>query len=183
MTDDQRNSIIERFVAGQSFAYIADALTPEGEERELLGAIPDTIRDELRRLRAENDTLRGLLGNSSKDCVYCGLPAAEQAKCAHGFPGCPRGDDQMLSKHFADGYWLEQQEKELVRLRAENKQLGRISIALHRAVPAGCGADLYFESGETPHHVLTENCARCSHRYEGWQSALRTILAAGEVDE
>lgn len=62
------------------------------------------MSDELTALRSENDTLRALLGNSALPCQYCGLPAEDQAKCASGFPGCSRADDQALSQHFADGY-------------------------------------------------------------------------------
>jgi len=44
---------------------------------------------------AENDLLRGLLAKGEKDCVYCGLPAADISKCRSGFPGCARMDDIM----------------------------------------------------------------------------------------
>lgn len=47
--------------------------------------------------RAENDVLRGLLAKGDKDCVYCGLPAAEISKCLSGFPGCSRMDDMMAA--------------------------------------------------------------------------------------
>ena len=67
---------------------------------------------EVERVAKENDTLRGLLGNSAKPCPYCGLAAEDQAKCASGFPGCARADDQMLSKHFADVYRAERAEAE-----------------------------------------------------------------------
>lgn len=77
---------------------------------------------EVERLRAENDTLRGLLGNSAKDCVYCGLPAAEQAKCKHGFPGCGRADDQMLSRHFADAYRADCAEAKLTECEADARR-------------------------------------------------------------
>lgn len=80
-------------------------------ERELAAVTAE--RDEARK---ENDTLRGLLGNSAKPCVYCGLPAEDQAKCAHGFPGCARSDDQMLSKHFAAGYHAEVAEARVAEL-------------------------------------------------------------------
>lgn len=73
--------------------------------------------EENARLRADNDTLRGLLGNSALPCPYCGLAAEDQSKCARGFPGCARADDQMLSKHFADGYRAERAEAELAKLR------------------------------------------------------------------
>lgn len=81
-------------------------------ERELADALEENAR-----LMAENDTLRGLLGNSALPCPYCGLAAEDQSKCARGFPGCARADDQMLSKHFADGYRAERAEAELTKLR------------------------------------------------------------------
>src|SRR3990167_773928 len=76
-----------------------------------------SLSAELTGLRKENDTLRGLLGNSAKDCQYCGLPAAEQGRCKQGFPGCSRADDQQLGEYFAAGYGLECCEKELTELR------------------------------------------------------------------
>lgn len=45
------------------------------------------------KAETENDKLRGLLAQGKGDCVYCGLPAAEIAKCPSGFPGCARMDD------------------------------------------------------------------------------------------
>jgi hypothetical protein len=45
------------------------------------------------RFKDENDKLRGLLAAGKGDCVYCGLPAADIAKCPSGFPGCGRMDD------------------------------------------------------------------------------------------
>lgn len=69
-------------------------------------------------LAKENDTLRGMLGNSAKPCTYCGLAADDQGKCQYGFPGCMRADDQMLSKHFADGYFAEQEKKRADALEA-----------------------------------------------------------------
>jgi hypothetical protein len=41
----------------------------------------------------ENNKLRGLLAKGQGDCVYCGLPAEDIAKCKSGFPGCARMDD------------------------------------------------------------------------------------------
>lgn len=78
---------------------------------------------EIERLREENNTLRGLLGNSAKPCPYCGLAAEDQSKCDRGFPGCARADDQMLSQHFADAYHAEQAERELATKRAEIERL------------------------------------------------------------
>ena len=91
-----------------------------------------SLSAELTELRKENDTLRGLLGNSAKDCQYCGLPAAEQGKCKLGFPGCSRADDQQLGKYFAAGYALECCEKELTELRQAKESLDYlISDLLH----------------------------------------------------
>lgn len=50
-------------------------------------------------LSAENDKLRVLLATSNANCAFCGLPAAEMAKCASGFPGCSRADDMILCVH------------------------------------------------------------------------------------
>jgi hypothetical protein len=51
------------------------------------------LLDEVDSLKEENNKLRGLLAAGQGDCVYCGLPAADIAKCPHGFPGCARMDD------------------------------------------------------------------------------------------
>lgn len=51
-------------------------------------------------LSKENDFLRAVTGNSDKACVYCGLGADEQGKCASGFPGCARTDDQQLCREL-----------------------------------------------------------------------------------
>jgi hypothetical protein len=77
----------------------------------------DALQSDLASTRKENDTFRGLLGNSSKPCTYCGLAAADQAKCTRGFPGCARADDQLLSEHFAAGYDAELTRKELETTR------------------------------------------------------------------
>lgn len=53
-------------------------------------------QDELvKRLRAENEILRGLLPRLGAPCPYCGL--TEMGKCASGFPGCAYADDLMVS--------------------------------------------------------------------------------------
>jgi hypothetical protein len=54
-------------------------------------------QSELERLRKENDILRGLIADSNMECIYCGLPKAEMAKCPSGFPGCGRADDMLLT--------------------------------------------------------------------------------------
>lgn len=74
------------------------------------------LKSQLESLQKENDTLRGLLGNSSKPCPYCGLAAEDQIKCALGFPGCSRADDQMLGRYFADAYCLQELEKDVAEL-------------------------------------------------------------------
>jgi hypothetical protein len=82
---------------------------------------PDALRVLFRQREQalkENNVLRGLLGNSSKPCTYCGLAAEDQAKCAAGFPGCSRADDQSLSEYFAAGWHLKQAEAERDKARA-----------------------------------------------------------------
>ena len=56
------------------------------------------MSDEINQLRAENDKLRALLAKGGGACVYCGLPAADIAKCARGFPGCGRMDDIVAAE-------------------------------------------------------------------------------------
>lgn len=53
-------------------------------------------REEIERLRLENDQLRGILAWSSLPCIYCGLSLGDQTKCQSGFPGCARADDMMI---------------------------------------------------------------------------------------
>jgi hypothetical protein len=76
-------------------------------------------QDEYERVKRENDFLRALVGNSDKACVYCGLGADEQAKCVMGFPGCARGDDQMLCRNFGDAAALHDMQKEADLARME----------------------------------------------------------------
>lgn len=58
----------------------------------------EAVEKRINQLKRENDFLRALVGNSDKSCVYCGLGAEEQGQCKLGFPGCSRGDDQMLCR-------------------------------------------------------------------------------------
>lgn len=58
--------------------------------------VPVVKAEDYETLQRENDLLRKKLADSAEPCIYCGLPANEQAKCAHGFPGCARADDQLL---------------------------------------------------------------------------------------
>ena len=62
-------------------------------------------------LNAENDRLRVLLAASNANCAFCGLPAAEMAKCASGFPGCSRADDMLLCEHPTRQDLLEENER------------------------------------------------------------------------
>lgn len=60
-----------------------------------------TINDaleEIKKLHDENDKLRLIIAESSIDCIYCGLPSSDIAKCSLGFPGCGRADDLLLAK-------------------------------------------------------------------------------------
>lgn len=77
----------------------------EGAHRGKPGEITMYFLDECMQLEAEgiaaqieNDLLRGLLAKGGKDCIYCGLPAADIAKCKSGFPGCARMDDIMAAQ-------------------------------------------------------------------------------------
>lgn len=76
-------------------------------------------QDEYERVKRENDFLRALVGNSDKSCVYCGLGAENQAQCERGFPGCARGDDQVLCKNFGDAAALHDMEKEAALARMQ----------------------------------------------------------------
>ena len=66
--------------------------------REALMKTIENLTVSNQELLTENDKLRGLLAAGQGDCVYCGLPAADIAKCPHGFPGCTRMDD-IVNKH------------------------------------------------------------------------------------
>jgi hypothetical protein len=63
----------------------------------------DYLSRRVAALTKENDFLRAYTGNSDKACVYCGLGAEEQGQCVLGFPGCSRGDDQMLCREVGVG--------------------------------------------------------------------------------
>jgi len=64
----------------------------------------------LSRFKEENNKLRGLLAAGKGDCVYCGLPAADIAKCPHGFLGCARMDDIVNAPETP-------KDEEIIRLR------------------------------------------------------------------
>ena len=66
--------------------------------REALMKTIENLTVSNQELLTENNKLRGILAAGKGDCVYCGLPAADIAKCPHGFPGCARMDD-IVNKH------------------------------------------------------------------------------------
>lgn len=90
----------ERKEAQRSFIDLHEKSTRET-------ARADAAVAEVKALREENDTLRGIVATSALDCVYCGLPASRMAECASGFPGCGRADDiaarATLAQPAADG--------------------------------------------------------------------------------
>lgn len=79
---------------------------------------PEELFTEIERLTRENSWLRAYTGQSAKECIYCRLGAAEQAQCKSGFPGCARGDDQMLCREVGVGL-------ERDRLRAALNRYGQ----------------------------------------------------------
>lgn len=101
------NDLVERLRGWIFQPYPIDKLAHEAADEI------ERLRKRVEGLVLENNTLRGLLGNSALPCPYCGLAAEDQGKCEHGFPGCASADDQMLSKHFADGYRADQAEAAL----------------------------------------------------------------------
>lgn len=112
------------------------------ERADLLSLTIERLR-ETERLKAtvkevekENNCLRGLLGNSSKDCPYCGLPAKEQGRCERGFPGCSRADDQQLGEYFVAGYEQTQALATIVALEAKVKELDVEKVSLVSAYSA-----------------------------------------------
>lgn len=52
MTAEQREEIVERFVAGESIFSLADRYSPEDSEAAFKIEIANVLRDRLRRLRA-----------------------------------------------------------------------------------------------------------------------------------
>ena len=118
--------------------------------RQRVEAAIASLAAELTGLRKENDTLRGLLGNSSKDCQYCGLPASEQGKCKSGFPGCSRAGDQQLGEYFATGYALECCEKELAQAKEQLAAREAAIFDLAEVVGFYANPETYFAIGFFP---------------------------------
>jgi hypothetical protein len=83
----------------------------------MVGAMTiDDWRVKYEILSAENDKLRVLLATSNANCAFCGLPAAEMAKCASGFPGCSRADDMLLCVHPTRQDLLDEAERNAARV-------------------------------------------------------------------
>ncbi len=128
------------------------------------------LRDEIERLSAEvarltkeNDWLRAYTAQSAKDCVYCGLGADEQGKCERGFPGCARGDDQMLCRE--------------VDVALERDELRAEVVSLRKQIAA-------LESHEvcTAAHDHTETCGYCQRDALAQDAArYRWLRTAGAV--
>jgi hypothetical protein len=64
--------------------------------REALMNTIENLTASNQRLMNDNDQLRFILAKTDLDCIYCGLPKKDMAKCAHGFPGCGRADDLLM---------------------------------------------------------------------------------------
>ena len=86
--------------------------------REALMQTIENLTVSNQELLTENNKLRGLLAAGQGDCVYCGLPAADIAKCPHGFPGCARMDDIVAAQET-------EKDKRIDELWHENRKLRR----------------------------------------------------------
>ncbi len=95
---DERKEVIARLRAQRHHAddWRTDLAELAADLLERDGARITELEAERGETRKENEWLRAYTGQSAKACVYCGLGADEQAQCERGFPGCARGDDQML---------------------------------------------------------------------------------------
>lgn len=58
------------------------------------------LNEDIRKLKNENDILRGLVAKSLEQCVYCGL--VDKSRCSHGFPGCAWADDLLIGESEAE---------------------------------------------------------------------------------
>lgn len=70
-----------------------EMLRRDGEQRRV-----EDLKAHVAKVERENAAMRQELANSDRPCVYCGLPAEDLAKCAHGFPGCSRADDMLIKE-------------------------------------------------------------------------------------
>ena len=86
-------------IAEKTLDLVRDAQrTEQTNYRRNLGAFKTQrikFREKVGKLTDENDRLRGIIAKSDLPCLYCGLAAADMAKCPSGFPGCGRGDDML----------------------------------------------------------------------------------------
>lgn len=98
--ENMDNVIVEQ---RNATARLIELLTLVKTERDALTQSVAERDETIKKLTTENTNLRAALAFSKEPCVYCTLPAEEQSKCAHGFPGCARADDQMGCPHFAGG--------------------------------------------------------------------------------
>lgn len=118
----------------------------------------------VRELAQENDTLRGLLAKGQADCVYCGLPAADIAKCKSGFPGCSRMDDIVNAAETESEKRLQQANLKLAALRL--KMLA-----------------LWFMHGPDPsqwHPITAQDLPQSGDEVGAWEKS--AIQAGGEPE-
>lgn len=105
----------EAQLAMSALIHTAVASVAAGKDFRAVGFdIIKAVREYERNMRAEvsteNDRLRELLASSDADCAYCNLPWAEWSKCASGWPGCARSDDQIAGTGFGTDEWEKKQE-------------------------------------------------------------------------
>lgn len=131
--------------------------------------VPPTAA-ELDSLREENTHLRAALATSKDPCVYCQLPAAEQAKCKSGFPGCGRADDQMGCPELGAAM-------EAACLRAGEDAVRQILVKTYVAAVAGLADAAIIQDQEySAVHVLA-----AVEQLAEYARSLRAKLAAVEV--
>lgn len=78
--------------AAETAGQVVDKLTARIAALEL---VVSGSAEGVNALSIENNTLRKVIADSDLACIYCGLAKAQLAECAHGFPGCGRGDDML----------------------------------------------------------------------------------------
>jgi hypothetical protein len=109
------------FNASHLFGEAADIL-------EHLLRSNDAMKEQIDRLRAENDTLR-LIAIKVMPCHYCG--AESLAKCPHGFPGCSLADDALCGE--------EPMAAEIQKLRAALTRITHLTSATPSLSVSDCG--------------------------------------------